>query len=282
MQRPFCRPKRALFLLALVTLSGCMTITVPPLRDDAELRSETITWQGRSLHSWRSGRAGATPLLLVHGSPGDGLGWRQYLADAELQKHFEMVAVDRLGFGQTGRPSANLAGNTAAIIALLQRFDQPAVLIGHSYGGPLTLAVAALAPQRVRACVLLAAPGAPQLGKTHALNWVVENSPVKWLLAPLWRSSNTEMLALRRDLGELQLQLSNVRGEVVLIQGKNDRLVNPRNLDFLREHLTAANVRSIEVPEQGHFLPWEQFDLIKQQLLSMHSRAPDAVLPQHD
>lgn len=51
---------------------------------------------------------------------------------------------------------------------------------------------------------------------------------------------------------------------VTVIQGETDWLVPVGNADYARENLKHANIIVIE--GQGHFLPWEQYTLVKAQI----------------
>ncbi len=108
--------------------------------------------------------AGA-PLVLIHGS-GPGVtafaNWRGVIPD--LSAHFRCLAPDTLGFGYTDFPS-DIQGFDMDrwldhLIGFLDALGiEQAHLIGNSYGGALTLALAARAPDRVGRIVLMGAAG---------------------------------------------------------------------------------------------------------------------------
>ena len=111
-------------------------------------------------------KAGAgDPLILIHGS-GPGVtafaNWRGVIPD--FAQHFRCYAPDTLGFGYTDFPSdiegfamdrwvAHLIGFMDALGIAKAHF------IGNSYGGALTLALAARHPDRVGRIVLMGAAG---------------------------------------------------------------------------------------------------------------------------
>lgn len=102
-------------------------------------------------------------LVLVHGLAGSHVNWMAVAP--RLAETFRVLAPDLAGFGKNP-----LAGRTAALetnLALLTRFVEevagpPALLVGHSMGGLLTLQLAAGRPDLVSAAVLMSAasPGA--------------------------------------------------------------------------------------------------------------------------
>lgn len=98
------------------------------------------------------------PLLLLHGGCAN---WRVWSAVAEaLSTDWQVTAPDLRGHGRSGRGSryriADYADDIAALIALT--LAQPGVIVGHSLGGLVAIAVAAGRPELVRAIVLGDAP----------------------------------------------------------------------------------------------------------------------------
>jgi pimeloyl-ACP methyl ester carboxylesterase len=106
------------------------------------------------------------PLVLVHGLGGSHLNW---LAVApRLAAYGRVLALDLAGHGRT--PSLGRTARIGANRRLLGRFievvaGEPAVLMGNSMGGYLSLAEAAAEPEKVASLVLVSpavplAPGA--------------------------------------------------------------------------------------------------------------------------
>jgi pimeloyl-ACP methyl ester carboxylesterase len=97
-----------------------------------------------------------TPLVLVHGLGGSHLNWVQ-LAPL-LRRHGRVYAVDLAGFGLT--VGTEQQSTVSANVNLLTRFLRdvvggPAVLVGNSMGGMVTLLTAAAHPDLVTGLVLL-------------------------------------------------------------------------------------------------------------------------------
>src|SRR5260370_10632044 len=96
--------------------------------------------------------------VLLHGQPGTGADWQRVIA--MLPEPISAVALDRPGHGSSRQAGGGLDVNAAAVIEELDaRGIDRAVLVGHSYGGGVALSVAARAPDRVEAVVLLASVG---------------------------------------------------------------------------------------------------------------------------
>ena len=106
----------------------------------------------------RPARLAAHELILLHGQPGSPADWRPLTARLPAQLH--AIAADRPGYGISRLPAGGFAANARAVLDDLDaRGITPAVLVGHSYGGGVALAAAALAPGRVEAVILLASVG---------------------------------------------------------------------------------------------------------------------------
>jgi 2-hydroxymuconate-semialdehyde hydrolase len=112
-----------------------------------------------------AGSAANPPLLLIHGS-GPGVtafaNWRGVIPD--LAEHFHCLAPDTLGFGYTDFPSDIQGFSMDRWVAHLIGFMDAlgvaqAHFIGNSYGGALTLALAARHPDRVGRIVLMGSAG---------------------------------------------------------------------------------------------------------------------------
>jgi uncharacterized protein (TIRG00374 family) len=139
----------------------------------------------------------AQELVLLHGQPGSPADWQAVIA--RLPPQLNAVAADRPGYGTSPSPAGGFtAGAQAVLDDLDARGVASAVLVGHSWGGGVALRAASLAPDRVRAVVLLgsvgpgcltsldwllAAPGAGELTSLIAFRWTpwIARAGVAWL-----------------------------------------------------------------------------------------------------
>ncbi|WP_420130729.1 alpha/beta fold hydrolase [Rhodoferax ferrireducens] len=104
------------------------------------------------------------PVLLIHGSGPGVTAWANWrLAMPALAKQARVIAPDMVGFGFTERPDGFAYTMDAWVrqaIGLLDALKLDQVdLVGNSFGGALSLALAIRHPQRVRRLVLMGAAG---------------------------------------------------------------------------------------------------------------------------
>ena len=127
---------------------------------------------------------GTHELVLLHGQPGAAEDWDLVIDRLPAQLH--AVAVDRPGYGASGRPAAGLTANAKTVLDDLDRRGvDTAVLVGHSWAGGVALQAAALAPDRVEAVVLLAGVGPGSVG---VVDWLLAAPVFGPLISQLmWR-----------------------------------------------------------------------------------------------
>ena len=96
------------------------------------------------------------PILLIHGLGGSHVNWS---AVAEpLTAYGAVTAIDLIGFGRTppAERSSGVSAQRDLVIAYLRQYaDAPAVLIGNSMGGLISMLVAKEAPELVESLVLV-------------------------------------------------------------------------------------------------------------------------------
>ena len=126
---------------------------------------KSVNVDGIATNYIEAGDAANPPLILIHGS-GPGVtafaNWRGVIPD--FAQNFHCFAPDTLGFGYTDFPADiqgfDMARWVAHLVGFMDALDiAKAHFIGNSYGGALTLALAARHPDRVGKIVLMGAAG---------------------------------------------------------------------------------------------------------------------------
>ena len=144
-----------LALLALL-LPGCVS-----LRPFDEVRREAPAGQfvragGQLVHVEQAGSG--EPVVLLHGFGASTYSWRKVMP--ALAERYRVVAIDLNGFGYTQRPrsreSYTREGQAKLVLETMDALGiARAHLVGHSYGGGITLYLASRHPERFRSMVLV-------------------------------------------------------------------------------------------------------------------------------
>ncbi len=85
------------------------------------------------------------PLVMVHGSPGDGRSWGRVVP--HLKDRFRTICPDLPGYGGSDRleadePAGRMVAMGTAVARLVDSLDEPVRLVGHSFGGNIALQAA--------------------------------------------------------------------------------------------------------------------------------------------
>jgi pimeloyl-ACP methyl ester carboxylesterase len=219
-------------------------------------------------------------VLFVHGTPGTWEAFRGYLADSELSGRARLIAVDRPGFGRSGRGRAvgSLETQAGALAAVLEATaSSPAVVVGHSLGGPIAARLAADRPELVAGLVLVAPSIDPALERWRWYNVAASWRVVQWLLPVDWVTSNRELAPLAAELERLRPLWSRIEVPVVVVQGGRDELVPAANADFAERVLPADRLEVRRHSEDGHFILWQRPETVREPILRLLDRpAPPA------
>ena len=267
-----------LSLVWLIVAQGCMkmrsldsTIAKDNAKDSVKLSFHNYEIRKHQVHTVQSGVGDKPTLFFIHGSPGSWGAFSTYLKDHDLATKFQMVSVDRPGFGYSEFGHVLPFYEEAEILAdLLKKFQNghPIYVIGHSLGGPYTVQVAYLDSTIVTGIVLLAASVDPSQEQPEKWRKVFHQFPLRYLLPGAFRPSNDELLAFKEEVKQIPLALHQINCNVVIVQGLKDPLVPPQNAFFAQQQLARAkSIKMVTFDQANHFIPWTKFNEIKHELM---------------
>lgn len=139
-----------------------MTFRKPVAGDDPRVAPKPTSEQrlrrpdGSELNVESYGREDGIPIVLTHGWGLHGAEWNYLKRD--LTDHFRLIVWDEPGLGESTRPAnrdysiENLARDLEAVLALAG--EKPAILLGHSIGGMITLTFCRLFPEAIGSRVI--------------------------------------------------------------------------------------------------------------------------------
>ncbi|MBY0310472.1 MAG: alpha/beta hydrolase [Phycisphaerales bacterium] len=219
-------------------------------------------------------------VIYIHGTPGSADGWADFLVSPV--PGLEAVAVDRLGFGKSGPRSGegepSFAKQAQAIEPLLvDRAGKWPILVGHSLGGPIAAWIAGANPGKVGGLVIVAGSLDPEEEKPGLGQRIATTALVRAILPRALDNSMGELDNAKEQTQLLAPLLANITCPVIVIHGTTDALVPYRNTAYMRSMFTsAASVKVVTLEKQGHFVPWERPEVIREAVQELSDRQLDA------
>lgn len=210
-------------------------------------------------------------MVFVHGTPGSYSAFRSYLSDPVMQNNFHMISVTRPGWRNDEDPKIpSLDEQAEALKPILQmdRSGKGAILMGHSYGGPVIARAAMSYPDLVSGLAFVATTGDPKLSGPRWYNRFAVVLP-RFVLGASLKGANAEILPLRSQLEDMLPLWQDLSMPVLIVQGSKDRLVHPDNALFLERMLENSEVRFLAREGLGHFVLWEEAELIRDNLVDI-------------
>jgi pimeloyl-ACP methyl ester carboxylesterase len=265
-----------LFVISQI-LSSCLTFKVSQKEIDTKFSGyamkpsqHQIEVQGVKINYAEIGSDSLPVAFFVHGSPGSWGGFIDFMKDTVLLKKVKMVAVDRIGFGDSDFGNAEKSLVVQAellkpIVAKYKKSGKKLILIGHSLGGPMIARMAMDYPELIDNLVIVAGSIAPDLEPNE--KWFripMDFMPISFLIPASFRASNHEILYLKPELEKMLPLWKNIRQPVIVIQGGKDMFVSPKNADFAEKMLVnAKSLKVVRIDTMNHFVPWSHPFLIK-------------------
>lgn len=268
------------WILVLTTLLQLAACTNPPwprgsveeLYPQSQNRPElqSVQTQGLEIRVASMRGNGTTPIIFVHGSPGGWKSWARFLDTPALAGFGPRMAMDRPGFGGSGAAGVMPdLRRQAQLLASLIPPGPPAVLVGHSLGGPLIAWMAIDHPEKVCGGVMLAGSMAPELEAPRWYNHLANNWLARQILPDDMALSNREMMVLGAELRRLDAALPGLRRPMIAMQGDKDPLVDPRTADYLEQRAPAQWMRVERLPGKDHFFLWTEPESVVRQIDSL-------------
>jgi pimeloyl-ACP methyl ester carboxylesterase len=246
-----------------------------------------VTVEGVRLHYMERGTG--TPLVLLHGNGSMVEDFQSSGLIDLAAKSYRVIAFDRPGFGHSERPRNTVWTPTAQadlIAAALKKIDvQRAIVLGHSWGTLVAVALALRYPQDVQAVVLasgyyyptvradvlvLASPAIPLVGDllSHTiapllsrLIWPLlmrkifgpspvpekfKRFPKEMAVRPSQiRASAAESALMIPSANTLQKQYRRLQMPVAIVAGAEDRLIESEQSFHLHREIAHSTLRCI-------------------------------------
>ncbi|MBS4012306.1 MAG: alpha/beta hydrolase [Bacteroidetes bacterium] len=267
-----------IFLIGLFVFTACIhyrKTTDRFYQDYPEMRSIDFEYKDRNLSYISINRNDSFPtLFFLHGAPSSLNVFNVYYRDENLAQWANIISADRPGYGfsNPGRAERSIKKQAEKMWKILENEDypRPLYIIGASYGGSVAARMAMMHPDKVDGLFFISASLAPGLETTYPISYIVRFPPFRWLLPSMITVANDEKLSHFDALSEMLPYWDRITAPVIFIQGQEDDLIFPENVDFAKKQL--VNVPYVEthmIEGEGHFLQLKYKDFILERLRNL-------------
>ncbi len=225
----------------------------------------------RVVNTHKKGVAPDTNIIFIHGAPGSLSDFKAFLKDNSLLDKYNLIAIDRPGYGasNSGQAEPGIAKQAQLLLKVIDQLNlQNLILVGHSYGGPIAAKMATLAPQKVKGLLLLAPVNEPISEPRYKISWLAIYPPIKWLIPGAVYTSAVEKIAHPGEIEKLIPFWKQIKCKTIHIHGDKDFLAPPSNMDFTKKLIPKEHYELIRLPNENHFLPWTQHSRITDVLIT--------------
>ena len=209
--------------------------------------------------------------VFVHGSPGSSSNFMHFAKDTMLLRKYNVLLLDRPGYGYSGFGDGeeSMENQSKILRDFLKKFSfKNIILVGHSLGGPIICRMAMDEPQSFAGLLVVAGSVSPALEPEEKWRKPMSSKALRWLMPKSFRVSNDEILPAKEELQKMDSLWANITCSVQIIQGGKDGLVPAGNEDYAEQMLVnASDVKVYRLPEENHFIPFTQPQLLTEALL---------------
>jgi len=217
-------------------------------------------------------------LLFIHGSPASLIANEEYFTDPGLRQAFNMIAVDRPGYGRSGYgdPEPSIKKQAEIVKEIIEEcsIQRSFVVYAASYGASIACRLLMDFPLIADGLVLVAPSLSPGEEKYFWITPLIEHSFIRKIIPPHHRTSNTEKFYHKDELSKMLPYWKNIRVPVMYIQGEKDKMIYTTNAGFVRKNL--LNVPSLEVnfiKGQKHVIDKKENPFIIKKILELFKQA---------
>jgi len=271
-----------LVLLFVIISSGCYSIFTLNKKDlkayykTHQPEPEFIQYDtlGRTVFYAHSGNNNLPLIIFIHGAPGRWYGYINYLSDSTLLQNFQMISIDRVGYGNSAKGGAvtSIAIQAVLLQPILDKYSNvPIIIVGRSYGGPIAAYMAAMNKIKVKGLLLISNAANPKLEKFWWFSKPVQSKIGKLLFRKPIDVSSDEKFAHQKELEKMIPVWNEITQPSIILQGGKDFIIYPENGKFTDSVLVNAPHQYIYLPENGHLISNESPNLVKNCLFDLRN-----------
>ncbi|MEM6830274.1 MAG: alpha/beta hydrolase [Bacteroidota bacterium] len=257
--------KYVIYLL-LILGTSCVDFNVSDEEATDELSESNVsirfadhTIGEQNIHYAYTNRNNEALAVFIHGSPGSWNAFIDFFKADSILNEFDLLAIDRPGFGQSGPGKAepSLEKQAHYINEVTDLFPhQKKILIGHSLGGPVIARMAMDYPSDYHGLVFVAASIDPKMEKDEWYRNLINTKIGAFVTPQDFEVSNDEILPLKKELEIMVPLWKKIEIPCVIIHGTSDSLVPVENVDFAKRMLNDTLITIDLLEDVNHFIPW--------------------------
>lgn len=215
-------------------------------------------------------------LLTLHGAPGSCSDYSKYWNDQILLNQFEIVSVDRPGYGGShfSQHHVSIKDQGQIIMDMITELaqDRSVVILSHSYGAPVGARIASLLGSLCLGHVMVAPVLDPVSEEVFWYSSIPVVPPFSWFSSNDWKSATAEKKVHISQLELLQPTLETIPSRTIHVHGTIDWLAPFQNVDFALKNFHEDLYESVVIEGGSHFILWEDEieEIIKGQVILLN------------
>ncbi len=209
-------------------------------------------------------------ILFVHGAPGSSEVYFDYLSDTLLLNKAKLVSIDRLGYGYSkyGKATTSIEEQAALVDFVVSQYEfSKLIVVGHSYGGPISGKYTIDNPDRVDALVMVAPVNDPDSEKVFWFAYFGHWKLTRWTISKALRVATDEKFSHIEAIRKLEPDWSKIQTPVIHFHGTKDGIASFENVAFSQKHIPDSLLEVVEIAKGGHMIVWDDLELIRDRLL---------------
>lgn len=258
----------ALFILFALLFQNCATYRVS--NQDYQQKFEDIginmaiqtdTFKNHTYRFLHLHNSDTLPtLVFIHGAPGSSVIFLDYIKEKQFHSNYNMLVVDRLGYGYSDYGNVTTIKKQAKLIKhLVEKLDvNNAVLIGRSFGGPIAALSSIYLSNRTIGTIMIAPAIDPANERYIPGGRLAYWKSTRWMFSKAWQVSADEKYSHVDQLKELKKEWEKIDKPVLHIHGKKDRLAPFKNMEFTKKHFPKKLLSTVIIKDGGHLVEFTE------------------------
>ncbi len=232
---------------------------------ESSLKIKEKIWEGRKVRYIERFNGRDSLLIMVHGAPGSWDAFTDYLNDDTLAKAYNMISIDRLGYGYSDYGNcATIEEQINFVNALSKLYPSKCLtLMGHSYGAPI-IAAYEMKYGGVDKLILLGPVVDPDNEKIFLASYVCKWKLTRWIFPKWIQVATEEKFEHAEELEKIRTGWNSIATETHYVYDENDWIApGKENMEFTKAEYNKDYLFMHHRKGKSHFIPWNDKAYVK-------------------